>query len=589
MSIYTYDRINLVDLSARIAGFANTLKNNDNNPNDKNKYNKDEKKTAICECTSYNGVLSFLLGELRVADGGIGILRKFPSGSVAVSSLKWLNKRLNPSDDEKDENAPYEKEEADKFKKEVMHKSWNLESSIIDAPVADGNQSGLMFLEDLMGEVDPIYFMDDEFKKLEERFKAEASQKSEDGKKHVVGYDDNFIGNLFLHAFKCMAYNLPYYVSRRIFHEALTLSSNNPMRLKLLRCAADNHNGYAALMYANEIYNDNAALDYFLIAGGFKEDTNGKPRQMPSQSNALWEIGFMLETHAIPESQIDYIERFIGIEARVEQQINSYKDKNIELINKYMYDGYKYTEVERDTILSYADKKSVKYALRLYIYITMTDLTFPKAFNSIGKIILGDYLDPKAKYPSQDIDPDRLATAKKYLKIAVRLGNTNAMVNLAVYYYRTSKYNKSGVSKLELDEMRKYFEKAAALEESEAQHCLGEILLTENRFDEACALLKTAADKNDRHACHSIGKAYISAMKTEEGERYLEKAISLRCYDAAYDLAWLYLVKKAIKDPDSKAVYIQYGIRLLQDNYPNMSDEYKAKSKDLLDGLGISI
>ena len=44
MSIYTYDRINLVDLSARIAGFANTLKNNDNNPNDKNKYNKDEKK-----------------------------------------------------------------------------------------------------------------------------------------------------------------------------------------------------------------------------------------------------------------------------------------------------------------------------------------------------------------------------------------------------------------------------------------------------------------------------------------------------------------------------------------------------------------
>ncbi len=551
MSIYTYDRINLVDLSARIADFAKT-------------HSADKEFPAINNCTSYNGILDFLLKGIK--DGKINNLKKLSSGNVAVSSLDWLYEKLRKS-------------ESDNFRSRIMHTCSGLESSIRHATnKGEGIRNGLMFLGDLVEEADSIYFTDEEYNDLELAYDAKE-----------VSASNNIIGNLFYHALKCVSYNLPYYVSRRIFHEALTLSDGNPMRLKLLKCAADNQNGYAALMYANSIYNENAALDYFLIAGGFKEDTNGKPRQMPSQSNALWEIGFMLETHAIPESQIDYIERYIGVEARVEQQINSYKDKNIELINKYMYDGYKYTEVERDTILSYADKKSVKYALRLYIYITMTDLTFPKAFNSIGKIILGDYLDPKAEYPSQKIDSNRLAIAKKYLKIAVRLGNTNAMVNLAVYYYRTSKYNKSSVSKLELDEMRKYFEKAAALEESEAQHCLGEILLTENRFDEACALLKTAADKNDRHACHSIGKAYISAMKTEEGERYLEKAISLRCYDAAYDLAWLYLVKKAITDPDSKAVYIQYGIRLLQDNYPNMSNEYQAKSKDLLDGLGISI
>ena len=555
MSIYTYDRINLVDLSAKIVSFAKT-------------HSADKEFPAINNCTSYNGILDFLLKGIN--DGKINNLKKLSSGNVAVSSLDWLYERLRESG-------------SDNFRSRIMHACSGLESSIRHATnKGEETRNGLMFLGDLVEEVDSIYFTDEEYDDLELAYDAKE-----------VSASNNIIGNLFYHALKCVSYNLPYYVSRRIFHEALTLSDWNPMRLKLLKCAADNQNGYAALMYANSIYNENAALDYFLIAGGFKDYANkfstGKPRQMLSQSNALWEIGFMLETHAIPESQIDYIERYIGIEARVEQQISSYKDKNIELINKYMYDGYKYTEVERDTILSYADKKSVKYALRLYIYITMTDLTFPKAFNSIGKIILGDYLDPKAEYPSQKIDPNRLAIAKKYLKIAVRLGNTNAMVNLAVYYYRTSKYNKSGVSKLELDEMRKYFEKAAALEESEAQHCLGEILLTENRFDEACALLKTAADKNDRHACHSIGKAYISAMKTEEGERYLEKAISLRCYDAAYDLAWIYLVKKAIKDPDSKAVYIQYGIRLLQDNYPNMSDEYKAKSKALLDGQGISI
>lgn len=567
MSIYTYDRINLVDLSAKIISFAKT-----HTPNEEHK--------AISKCTSYNGILDYLFGEIETIKGEKRNLMKFSSGNVSVSSLMWLYKLLNPVNKN-------DREAAKEFKPKIMLKCSELELSIKSSSNNAGETcNGQMFLEYLMKEADRIYFMDDEYKELQANYDAEIEKKD-------VSVDNNFIGNLFFHAFRCVAYNLPYYVSQRIFHEALTLSEKNPMRLKLLKYAADNQNGYAALMYANAIYNENAAIDYFLIAGGFKDDANkfstGKPRQMLSQSNALWEIGFMLETHAISESQIDYIDRYIDIKNRINQVINNYDRSIIDFRNNCMYDGYKYTDNEWKTILKYTDDKPVGYALMLYIYITMTDLTFPKAFNSIGKIILGDYLDPKAEYPSQKIDPNRLATAKKYLKIAVRLGNTNAMVNLAVYYYRTSKYNKSGVSKLELDEMRKYFEKAAALEESEAQHCLGEMLLTENRFDEACALLKTAADKNDRHACHSIGKAYISAMKTEEGERYLEKAISLRCYDAAYDLAWLYLVKKAITDPDSKAVYIQYGIRLLQDNYPNMSDEYKAKSKDLLDGLGISI
>lgn len=563
MSSYTYDRINLIDLSIKIADFAKT-------------HSPKKEFRAIAECTSYNKILDYLFKYANGDERNISTLKKLPSGNVPVSSLGWLYDLLRDSEKKDEDNTVG-------FKTKIMHRCADLENSIKKADNKGENISGIMFLDNLKNEVDPIYFTVEEYQTLKCSYDPSEN----------VNISCNFIGNLFIHALKCVAYNLPYFVSRRMFHEALTLSVGNPMRIKLLKCAADNQNGYAALMYANAIYKENKSLDYFLIAGGFKDDINkfttGKPRHLSSQSNALWEIGFMLETHELPESQIDYLDRYIDIDGLINQQIRSYDMHNVDLTNIYMFDGYKILQQDIFKLLHYTNNRSVEYALKLYIYITMTDLTFPKAFNSIGKIILGDYLDPKADFPSLPIDKERFKVAKNYLEIAIRLGNTNAMVNLAVYYYRKSKYDKANATKIELDEMRKYFEKAAALDESEAQHCLGEILLAENKFDEACMLLKTAADKNDSHACHSIGKAYISAMKSAAGEKYLEKAISLRCYDAAYDLAWLYLVEKTTKTPNSQAVYKQYGLRLLQDNYPNMSDEYKAKSRNLLKDLDISI
>ena len=78
MSIYTYDRINLVDLSAKIVSFAKT-------------HSADKEFSAINNCTSYNGILDFLLKGIN--DGKINNLKKLSSGNVAVSSLDRSEER----------------------------------------------------------------------------------------------------------------------------------------------------------------------------------------------------------------------------------------------------------------------------------------------------------------------------------------------------------------------------------------------------------------------------------------------------------------------------------------------------------------
>lgn len=59
---------------------------------------------------------------------------------------------------------------------------------------------------------------------------------------------------------------------------------------------------------------------------------------------------------------------------------------------------------------------------------------------------------------------------------------------------------------------------------------------------------------------------------------------------AAYGLAEIYLLRKSINaDRDMLAVYKQYSIRLIRDNLPLMSEEYRKKSEQLLLDLGISL
>lgn len=563
----TYDRINLEELCNKILLFAQA---------NKGRY------SAFAPYTSRDSILKTILPYdknnpeiTKEWKTEIGYLNKLPSGNASINSLKILPREIeNPE-----------------FRKVLMSSGAKLEKAIRSVQ----NRSGQDFLQELMDSCNSMFFFDEELRQIRECFAVE-----------VVDTTNNFIGHLFYHAFSCVAFNLPHFSAKRVFHEALTLTPDSGMHIKLLRCSADSGNGYAALMYANHVYSKEPelALDYFLIASGMmsvdEDDNNGKPAKSETESNALWEIAFMFENHYLTESHIDYVERYVSIDKRLEDiKYNRAKKDSDEntLYTKYKTNedwsrrdhilGFSFRDKEVVQITKYAKDECLKYALKLYLYIAKKDLTFPKAFNSLGKLILGEYISSIENVPQEPIEKDRFLLARNYLRTAIHFGNTNAMVNLAVYYHNQLRLGKM-LSETEKQEMRYYLETAADFDEREAQQHLGAILMEEGNYDDAQAYLEYAANRNDKDACHSLGKVFAFNLDEDKAIECFEKAIRLKCYDAAYDLAVIYLLHKAVKtDKDTAVTYKQYAIHMIKDKYPFMSEEYRKKSKELLSEFGI--
>lgn len=413
----------------------------------------------------------------------------------------------------------------------------------------------------------------------------------------------NFMGLLFLHAFANIAINLPHFTAERFFLEALTLSPNTAMRMKLLKCAADCGHGYAALMYANHVYDSDpdTALEYFIIASGLRnaDPNGGRPAKSETESNALWEIAFMFENHKLNENKIDYVDNIIEIDKKIsnaakgriklddDETVGQRFDPDNELHLRDYILGFSFADNEVNQVIQYSKDKCIIYALKLYLYIAKKDVSFPKAFNSLGKLILGEYIGKPENVPNNDIDDIRFGLAKNYLDTAIHFGNTNAMVNLAIYYHNRLKLGKK-LTDSEMKEMRYYLETAAELDEREAQQHLGEILMSEGKYEQAKEYLKYAADKGTASACHSLGKAYAFNLQDNDAIEYFEKALSLNCHDAAYDLAEIYLLRKSAKDGEPLAsTYREYAVHLLENRMPYMSEPFKEKSEKLLKNLAV--
>lgn len=281
----TYDRINLEELCSKILLFAQAHKT---------------KYSAFASYTSRDSILKTILPfdkndpeitkEWKIE---IGYLNKLPSGNASINSLKILPRQIeNPE-----------------FKKAIMSSGAKLEKAIRSVQT----RSGQDFLQELMDSCNSMFFFDDELRQIRSCFAVS-----------VVDPSNNFMGHLFYHALSCIGFNLPHFSAKRVFHEALTLTPGSGMNIKLLKCAADSGNGYAALMYANHVCNSEPelALDYFLIASGLmsvgEDDNNGKPAKSETESNALWEIAFMFENHYLTESHIDYVEKYISIDKRLD-------------------------------------------------------------------------------------------------------------------------------------------------------------------------------------------------------------------------------------------------------------------------------
>ena len=459
-----------------------------------------------------------------------------------------------------------------KFKPKVMECAYNIESAIRDERNAVSRVSGAFFLAQLKENCIPPFFNDEEMDEIEKTYNT------------PLAHNSNFLGLLFVHAFRNIAITTPDLLAKRVFHEALTLSDSNPMKMKLLKCAADYGNGYAALMYANQVYKDTpTALEYFLKASNCKE----------SESNALWEIAFMCERHKIPEELLERINDSVNIDKKINDVIqvrNKIDDRdeipyNANTPYRDIILGYPLTinEVMETTNFIKHDHRK-QYALKLYLYVAKKDLAFPKAFNSLGKILLGDYISPFDAVPVEHIDAKKLSFAKNYLSIAINLKNTNAMVNMAVYYHNQHKLFLSGAHDTDITDeekkmMRNYFQTAANFKEGLAMRYLGEILIEEKKYTEAKECLKFAADKNDSPSCRSYGKLCVVDGKKEEAKEYFEKALKFKNYDAAYDLASLYLEKYVSSSDTLRITYLQFALHLLEENYDMMSADYKEKAR----------
>ncbi len=564
----TYDRINLDELCSRILTFAHANKCN---------------YVALAQYTSRDSILKTILPYdksnpvlTREWKAEIGYLNKMPSGNASINSLKILPRQI----------------ESPEFRRFLMSSCSRLEKAIRSVKPCNGQN----FLKELMNSCNSMFFFDDEMRRIKECYSVKN-----------VSATDNFIGHLFYHAFSCVAFNLPNLSARRVFHEALTLSPKSGMHYKLLRCAADMGNGYAALMYANHVYDEEPelALDYFIIASGFiatTEGNSGKPARSETESNALWEIAFMFENHILNAAHIDYVERYVEIDQRLECIKYSRAKKDSDENTYYTkYDngeswsrrdhilGFSFRENEIDVVTGYAADECTRYAIKLYLYIAKKDLSFPKAFNSLGKLILGEYISTVEKVPNEPIDRERFRLAKDYLLTAIHFGNTNAMVNLAVFYHNQQKLGRE-LSASENQEMRYYLETAARFDEREAQQHLADIFMEEQSYEKARTYLECVIDRGDRYSFHNLGKVYAFNLEYDRAVEMFEKAIRNKCYDAAYDLAEIYLLRKSINaDRDMLAVYRQYSVRLIRDKLPLMSEEYRKKSERLLLDLGISL
>lgn len=385
----------------------------------------------------------------------------------------------------------------------------------------------------------PLHFSEDEFSSVSEAFNNKR-------------YDD-MLFLLFKHAFKKYKINLPVILAKRIYDEALTLSLKSDMRANLFREAADLGNKYAAVEYGECIYDKDIeeATEYFI---------KGLPLQP-----AYWELGFILENNMLSEK------------------------KTKELATQDFYKNVcapfyaESTKSFRLQINSPDEDKaeSLRMAFVIYFYLAHDQKCgFSKAFNSLGKLMINDRVTIAAK--SDDFSKEETRKqGLKYLRKAMDLGNTNAMVNSACFYY---KQNKAGLYTDKKDTIVPMLEVAASLGEIDANVTLGNIFLENGDINSAREHLNFAHSKGRALATYKLGEIcetngdYISALS--HYKTAMEKGIS----DAAYN--YVLLASSPIYSISTNLPINNFFLsELLKKHLNRMTEEVRAKSIEYMEYL----
>lgn len=348
----------------------------------------------------------------------------------------------------------------------------------------------------------------------------------------------DFIYCLFKHAIKNYKTNTPKILAERIYIEANTLYADCPSKKHFYKISADLGHSEAALAYANYIYNNlDERIRYFL---------KGK-----DLSSGLWEIGFIIEHFEITKNQLEWIKREL---------------KDILHFSK----SCKECDVIALNVKDNFEKDCIKTAFEIYYYIAI-EKNFSKGYNSLGKFLTNFMV---AYHTKDKIDKEKtISEGIKYLNKAISLGNIHAMQNLSIYYIENDPNNKYIKPLLEI---------GAKCEDLTSCVELSNVLLKENKVNEAMEYLIHAASRKNANAQYELGKLYANRLDFENAKKYYIKAIKNGMQNATIDLSILYFNEYVDSTENDGRANLLYAINTLENQKCNLKNQDLERANILL-------
>lgn len=392
-----------------------------------------------------------------------------------------------------------------------------------------------------------------------------------------------FLYEIFKHAILNYRISMPKFYCYRMYNEALTLSPGSEMQIKLYKTVVDICKESqqkseiacnAAIQYANLIYNSdyNEAYEYFLFATS-------------KQPSAYWEIAFLIEQHHLPKRIVMEFNRSIEISFRKElNSINIVEQSSI-AVSDFMKRTY--CPLDSDT---QDEEFDCLVSFKTY-WIIANKFLFTKALNSVGKYLLSKKIGI-CNYQHNHVfiqEDESIIEAKKYLKKAMRLGNTNAMVNLANYYFEL--YRKDLLNSQDKEKMIQLLTTAADdFSEPEACSLLGDYYYMNNNLSIASSYYKESISHTDKNGYNYFMLGKISDIHCENdlALSYYFEALSRGYYDAAYNSAVIWM-NDSISTKKNNRLKRYKAKEQIEKYLPLFSTEIKIKSLDLLSVLEKSV
>ena len=383
----------------------------------------------------------------------------------------------------------------------------------------DSNYS--LFYKSLLDQSNFIFFEEEEFTNINNLHAEE---------KNVL-----FLYELFVHACKNYKNNTPKIVSERLLMDSFCLYNTTKQKPYIVKAAADLGNELACLIYSIYVYPDYKKQLTYLLKG-------------KSLNQCLWEIGFIIENF-IDEKLLSTIRKELK---PVLIEGNKYM-QNIIVVNEEN-EFYKQRTLD---------------ALKIYLYLA-NEKNYSKALCSVGKFFLAEKV---AILNNDHIDKEAsIKLGLHYSYRAAKLGNIHSMQNIGSYYYN----NQSTDSKY-----KELLKTGAHYNDLLSSIYYSQILIDENKLDEAENYLKVIAEENDSKSLYRLGKIYEAKMQLDDAIEYYKKAINNDYYSASIDLAKIYFTKYMNENSEKKNGYLLLAINLLEKNYIRYNDKEK-KEADLL-------